>query len=266
MRLWEFASQLHFIGEPHSTKAAIEQTLGPQTISITGVPTTSHFAQVLVAADYRMKRLAMGLDHSPIRGFPSYLAMLRVGATGMSNMTPRWWLVPAFEPVERDPDGLAWQLQLNSVKVMTEEMFFAADGSRQQTGQTSVAAQKWADNMTARYRELSVADPIFGQLRNCMELAVVGALIAKENLVAKAGYQLPTLLGSTGLTPEQFSTPRKVGTQASLVKKGRGWIISASGGVQINSWQALEKSVIHAVPAAVRTQSTPTQAATWWWN
>ena len=35
-------------------------------------------------------------------------------------------------------------------------------------------AQKWADNMTAHYDELAVAEPVFGDLRNCMQLALVG--------------------------------------------------------------------------------------------
>ena len=45
-------------------------------------PTNSHFARVLVAADYRMKRLAMNLDPAPIAGFPSYVELLKTGAQG----------------------------------------------------------------------------------------------------------------------------------------------------------------------------------------
>ena len=33
----------------------------------------SHFAGVLLAADYRMKRLAMNFEPSPVRGLPSFL-------------------------------------------------------------------------------------------------------------------------------------------------------------------------------------------------
>ncbi len=53
---------LHTIGNPERTAAAIEQALGRQQISFTGVPASSHFAGVLVAADYRMKRLAMNFE------------------------------------------------------------------------------------------------------------------------------------------------------------------------------------------------------------
>ena len=39
-----------------------EKALGPQKISINGVPKTSHFARMLVASDYKMKRIAMKLE------------------------------------------------------------------------------------------------------------------------------------------------------------------------------------------------------------
>ncbi|MEM7312801.1 MAG: DUF1598 domain-containing protein, partial [Planctomycetota bacterium] len=50
----------------------VKQALGPQKISLTGVPTTSHFASVLVASDYRMKRFAMSLERSPVKDMPSF--------------------------------------------------------------------------------------------------------------------------------------------------------------------------------------------------
>ena len=73
---------LHTIGDPGTTAANIEQTLGPQQITFSGVPATSHFARVLVAADYRMKRLAMGFEPSPVRGLPSFLQMMQPPAAG----------------------------------------------------------------------------------------------------------------------------------------------------------------------------------------
>ncbi|HWB01240.1 MAG TPA: DUF1598 domain-containing protein, partial [Pirellulales bacterium] len=44
----------------------IERALGPQQIRIGGVPASSHFARVLVAADYRMKQIGMGHEKSPV--------------------------------------------------------------------------------------------------------------------------------------------------------------------------------------------------------
>ena len=50
-------------------------------MTIRGVPKDSHFAAVLLAADYRMKRLAMAFERSPVKGLTSYLQMLK-GADG----------------------------------------------------------------------------------------------------------------------------------------------------------------------------------------
>src|SRR5205823_4536870 len=51
---------------PQATINSIEQALGAQNVTVTGVPTTSRFARVLVAADYRMKRLGMKFDEPPV--------------------------------------------------------------------------------------------------------------------------------------------------------------------------------------------------------
>ena len=55
----------------------IEQVMGPQQITITGVPAESHFARVLVASDYRMKRYAMHFEPAPLKGMPSFLEMMK---------------------------------------------------------------------------------------------------------------------------------------------------------------------------------------------
>ncbi len=172
-RLSEYVKTLTTIDNPQTTMHTIEQLLGPQTISLHGVPPTSHFARVLVAADYRMKRLGMNFEPAPVAGLPSYIQMLRPGSRGMQNMTPRWWLVPNYAPLMTDDQGLAFELRGAKVKCLTEETFFGENGSRAQTGKVSPVAQQWADNMTARYDELSLKEPIFGQLRNCMDLAIV---------------------------------------------------------------------------------------------
>src|SRR5207237_270215 len=49
----------------------LEEAMGMQEIIITGVPTGSYFARTMVAADYCMKRLAMGFDKIPVRGLPT---------------------------------------------------------------------------------------------------------------------------------------------------------------------------------------------------
>ena len=245
----------------------IEQALGPQSITITGVPKDSHFARVLVAADYRMKRIAMDLDPSPVRGLPNYLDMVKTGAVS-KDMMPRWWLACHYEPLARSDNGLAWELRGPGVKCMTENDFVSEDGSVETTGQTSSTAQRWADLMTEKYEELSSRDLVFAELRNLMDLCVVAALLEKEQLVDKAGFNL-SLLSESGnrLMVDTWNIPRTVATQASVVKKGRNYIISASGGVQIESWQIASQAEDSKHVGSIHAQSVaPPDAAAWWWN
>jgi hypothetical protein len=63
-RLQRFAQTLSTADQ--SSLAALEQSmedaLGMQNVAIAGVPADSHFARVMFAADYRLKRLAMAYD------------------------------------------------------------------------------------------------------------------------------------------------------------------------------------------------------------
>jgi len=261
-----YVATLHTIGDPDTTAANIAKTLGPQNITFSGVPVTSHFARVLVAADYRMKRLAMGFEPAPVRGLPSFLAMMKAGGKGMSSMLPRWWLEPKYDALLRDADGLAWELRGSSVKAMTEEDFLKTTGSREHTGKANPVAQRWADNMTAKYDELAVAEPIFGDLRICMELAIVGAMVVKENLATKAGFSMPVLMDSNLLKSDAYAAPKQVDSKASLLKKGHNWLISASGGVTIQSWMVVDRAEKSDAPAAMRAKLSSGATTAWCWN
>ncbi len=250
--------------DPQTVARGLESALGMQRISVEGVPATSHFARVLVAADYRMKRIAMNFDPSPVRGLPNYLQMVRPGARTM--LSPRFWLEPKYEGLLRDADRLAFELRSSGVKAMTEEDHVAASGNIEHSGKASPTAQRWADLMTAKYAELAVADPIFGQLQNCMDLAIVGALIVKERLAEKAGYSMPTLMESPEVQPVVFNAPKQVPSMASTLKKGRNWVISVSGGVAIQSWALADTAKQSDTVSPVRAQAAPAETTNWWWN
>ncbi|MEE8451578.1 MAG: DUF1598 domain-containing protein [Thermoguttaceae bacterium] len=265
-RLRQYFSRLRGIGNPTQTAVDIENALGPQDITVHGVPGTSHFARVLVAADYRMKRLAMNFEPVPIRGLPGFLTMMRSTGSRMTNMMPRWWLEPNYEPLLKSPDGLAWEFRGASVKAMTEADFLNAAGERQRSEKANPLAQRWADNMTEKFDELAIAEPIFGQLRNCMELAIVSALLVKERLPEKASFSMPTLMDSDNLKTDEFFAPKQVDSKTSMVKSGKTWIISASGGVQVNSWFVINEVEQGEAPAKARTEAAPTANASWCWN
>jgi hypothetical protein len=241
----------------------VEQALGMQQVTLTGVPEDSHFARMLVAADYRMKRYGMKLEPAPVRGLPSYLDLVR---SANSNMTPRWWMACNYEPVLRSEDGLAWELRGQGVKVLTEDEFVAEDGTVRESGKTSGPAERWAQMMTEKYEELSAKEPVFGELRNLMDLCVTAAVIAKNDLANVAGCDLSSLTRREGgAMVEAWNPPKKIATQCSFVKHGGRYVIAASGGVQIESWQVASNEEMSSKPADVRKQSA-SSASNWWWH
>ena len=68
------ASMQHFLrgnrptpDEPEPFVEALRNSLGYQLVRIDGVAPKTHFAQVMVEADYRMKLIGIGLERPPVR-------------------------------------------------------------------------------------------------------------------------------------------------------------------------------------------------------
>jgi len=245
---------------------ALEKAMGPQKISVTGIPERSHFARVLVASDYRMKRYAMELEKSPVPGIPSFVGMLKSKKGLVENMLPRWWLACNYEPLAKSEDGMAWELRGPGVKVMTEDDFVEG-GKVKRSGKSSPIAQQWADALTAKYAALSVKDPVFGELRNVMDLCVIAALIQREDLLGQVNLQLPNIMSEKdGMELERFNAPKQVSTQCSVTKSGRDYIITASGGVDVDSWSVVENAKADPSVGQIRTKAASKDGKAWWWN
>lgn len=255
-------SSLREMGNPEATLPALEEALGPQKITVSGVPVTSHFARTLVAADFRMKRLAMGFEESPVAGMPSFMDMLAT-SRGNQSATPRWWLAPKYEPLARDAAGLVWQLRGQGVQCLTEESHFSAAGQRQNSTKASPLATKWADTLTQKFSELADHDSSFGQLRNVMDLAVVAALLDKEGLLAKANLEMPKLTNEAPLS--EYYAPRESSSKANFVRRRRDFVISTSGGVQIVPWQLTDQVEEIASLGEVR-EGLPVPGGEWVWE
>ena len=135
-----------------------------------------------------------------------------------------------------------------------------------QPGKENGLVHKWAAAMTSRYDSLARAMPPFAELRNCMDLAVVAALLVKEDLPAKAGCDLSLLLDERRVAVAEYPVPQTVDSRASLVRKGASWILSLSGGVQVDSWSVLERTETSAELPAHRRTAIASRRERWWWD
>ncbi|MEM9369247.1 MAG: DUF1598 domain-containing protein [Planctomycetota bacterium] len=249
---------------PAFLEAGMREAFGPQKIVLAGVPGESRFARTLVAADFEMKRLSMGLVDSPVPGLPSYLELAR-NQNHSADQNPRWWMACNYEPIARDPAGRVWKLSGQGVKTLTEQDVFAADGSVTRDGRQDAMAVTWAEKMTEKFNDLAKQKPIFQDLRNAMDLIVVATLVAEEGLDQVSGIDLSVLMGDESLieTPA-FHLPKSIEPHCSFIRGRSGWIATASGGVNINPF---------AVAGTQREDATLGQLSVasdsldrWWWD
>jgi len=245
----------------------MEQALGPQTITVGGVPKDSRFAQVLVAADYRLKRIGMGLESSGVKALPSYLAMVPAG--GKASTLPRFWLEAASDPLAHDAEELAWRIGDRRMKCLTESDVLERGAVQRGKGAADPVATKWCAAMTSHYDEVAKSHPIFAELVGCVDLAVAAALIQGRDLAGQAGLDLGPLLDAKALPLPTYDVPASAPTVATGLKKGSTWLLSASGGVTIQPW-AFAANVVEVADVGTTRSAVlaakPEQATSPWWD
>jgi hypothetical protein len=121
--------------------------------------------------------------------------------------------------------------------------------------------------MTHQFETLEDKYPVFRELRNLMDLSVVAALIAKEGLLERAQVEIPLIVDETQLQLPRYHTPQAVPTQCSFIKLTGSWLVTASGGVQVDSWSVVANKTIAPELHEVRTQAFANDGqGSWWWN
>ena len=104
--------------------AGIEEALGLAEIRVFGISPATHLAAVLVEADYRMKRIGIGLEPPPV-AITTFLDAL--GSSRAHNCR-RWWFTPRYQCVQVTDDGLGMALFGESVALNAEDKVVGPDG------------------------------------------------------------------------------------------------------------------------------------------
>jgi hypothetical protein len=248
--------------------AKLEAAYGKNVVSIKGVPARSRFGKILVAADYKMKKIGLDQEPSLVRGLPSYISML----TGRpKQINPRFWLAPEYTTVSHDSKKLTWELGTVKVKALSDDEYIdSRSSSRQSTGKLDPTAVRWCNAMTKNYDALGKVDPVFAELKSCMELAIVVALIHREGLLDAANCKLPTFSNETVLKMPKYQmlgypTPQFVQSKSTIAKNGRSFVV-ACGGVEINPFGAVDKAKLDSTIDKQRKKLLGTSGENWWEN
>jgi len=244
------------------------ELLGMQTVSLSGIPPRSHFGRTLVEADFRMKRIAIGIDEPQLRNFTSHLAMVRPGG----NTMHRWWFLPLYDQLVRNADGTAWHWTGPRAQLMSQEERIDAEGRRFAAATTQVSAEKFAMQFTRRFGELADRVPVFADLQNLIDLAVLAALFERERLPDRAGWTMDLFLDQQRLPSEAGPVPSTVKSICNYRLYRRRLVIGAIGGGIVirpdSVIQAMESADSPELDKLRNTLATDTRfdQDSWWWD
>lgn len=218
--------QGNYAGPGRKMAAAV----GPQNVRIFGIPASTRFALVCLEADYLMKRLALGLDKSPVPGVKSYLALMKQNE-GVYN---RQWFNPMYEPLLVAIDGLGYELRGQGLKVSVS----ASDSSDDQNSATP-SAKRFAELMTEHFVELARLTPSYADLWNLIDLGVAAAVIRTDKLNDRAGWKCDWILDQAKYKVASYPVPKTAETLVNYRKVG-GPLVFAIGGVQVSADDIVE--------------------------
>jgi hypothetical protein len=246
----------------------MQQALGLQTVRVDGVPAGTHFARVMVEADYRMKLIAIGLEQPPVK-MSTWIELASAGSVAQ-NALQRWYFVPDYQCIRISEDDLAIELVGRSVKLVAADEVVMADGSRMQADRADRASKLFADAFTKKYPEIAGRNPVYAQLRTLVDLAVAAAYLQEHDAYGKTGWAAETLGNEAAYPIETLPAPQEVESAINAVWRGPRLLTPIGGGVTMQPRMALESpnllmdekgSVTNA-----RTAAAELPADRWWWD
>jgi hypothetical protein len=239
-RMQDFLRSIGREATPDQTDFIVDglrTSLGLQKVAIRGISPNTHFAQVMVEADYRMKLIGIGLERPPIQ-LASFVDRANPGAISR-NALQRWFFVPDYKCVRAAEDRSAMELVGDGVKLVGADEVVGGNGQRGKSNTTSGASAMFVSGFTKKYPELAAKSPVFAQLRNLIDMSVAAAFIQQNDYYAKAHWNMD-LLGNEEKFPVQtFNAPVEVESAVASVWKGNQLMTPIGGGVSVRAHQAL---------------------------
>jgi hypothetical protein len=272
-RMQQFLHEFGRRATPNDTEFIVHQLrdkLGLQVITVGGVSPKTHFAQVMVEADYRMKLIGIGLEIPPVR-LTSYVERANPSQVAR-NALQRWYFVPEYQCVRLSEDALAMELVGEGVRLVGENEVVGKGGKRQVSAGGNRASDAFVRAFTKVYPKLADRAPVYAQLRNCIDLAVAAAFIQHQDYYGLVGWKPDVFHSEQAYPVETLNPPKEVETAVNSLWKGNVLLTPVGGGVQMRPTEAIdptnllddEKGEVEQARAAVDLSTLA--ADQWWWD
>lgn len=252
----------------------LRSAVGKQEIDVYGIDRRTHAARVIVEADYRMKLVGMGLEKGTL-GVTSYLDSMELakGEAPPPMAVLRWWFTLNYGALKATPTHDAYALHGPGVKVLSENEMLTERGERVHTGKSNELNSRFAQSFTKHFETLAGKYPIYADLRNVFDLALVSALLKSEDLPGQVGWHL-THFGPDGdYQPALGHGPTHVETVINhRVINEKTIVAGVSGGVTVSPRELVNANAIqtddYGLLKGERKDAAPQNLprGTWWWD
>jgi len=264
---------------PAALFGEVQRQLGEQKIEVFGLPSGSRAARVLVEADYHMKLVGLGLAPS-VPGLPSYLAMIDPhGSEELPALDVlRWWFTLDEGSVAASADRRAFAFVGRLVRLQSENEMLSDRGERIHTGRAEPLNAAFTARFTERLPQLAAKHPIYADLENVFNLALVASLIEREGLADDCDWHMTGFSDDAWYAPAQTRTPAAVESVAhhrvivDRAARRKHTIGAVSGGVWVDIAKWLEQTPTETSASVELAEMRETHEAApalgerWWWD
>jgi len=253
----------------------LRDAVGQQDITVHGVSPRTRVGQIIVEADYHMKRIGMGLEDGTA-GVPSYLEMVTIppGGSPPPMDVLRWWFTLDYRKINITQERDSFALQGPGVKVLSENEHLDAQGQRIHTNTSTALNATFARNFSTNYAALAVKYPIYAELKNIFDLAMICSLIENERLTDQVGWSMTHFGPDGGYEVATGSAPKVVDTIMNMRVIDKKHIIAGvSGGVSFDPAAMLTEDKMSVDEYGLMTADHQASGLPkkikhhdWWWD
>ena len=217
-----------------------------------------------------MKLIGIGLEKPPVK-IVSYVSKANP-ATVSRNAMERWYFVPNYESVRMSDDGLAVELVGDGVKLVGANELVQQNGTRVEAKSGNRASKVFTQSFTRLYPQLAQRSPVYGQLRNLIDMAIMAAAIQENDFFGQTNWHMELFNDESQFSVEIHEAPQFVATAVNAIWKGRQLMTPVGGGVNIQPLMALASpnllddldGAVSATRESISLKDLP--ADVWWWD
>jgi hypothetical protein len=257
-------------GDAEAIVAGLKEKLGLHNVSVLGISPRTHFAQVMVEADYRMKLIGIGIEPPPVK-MATYVG--KASPTEVSrNAMQRWFFTPNYDCVRVAEDELAMKLEGQGVQLVGANELVQGDGQRVAAAGENSASKAFCASFTANYPQIAAKNAVYAQLKNLIDMAIAAAFIQKQDYYGQADWKMEVLGDEQKFPIEVYEAPKTVETACTAIWKGNRLMTPVGGGVRIEPLEAIQPSRLLAdeqgavKDARAKVSVDGLANGQWWWD